>query len=399
VKHKDRFVVPFVEQASAEESIAQLSIFREILESLKATPAHPSFGWYPYDTLSSWWVLHRLFAADLAHLQQALRNRPVLDIGCGDGDLAFFLSLLGCTVIAVDHPNSNFNYMHGVKALKERFESDLRILEIDVDNEGLSALPEGEYGLVLLLGILYHLKNPFSILETLAKRGRYCMLSTRIAELTPAGAPMKDEALAYLLDSGEANNDSTNFWVFSETGLLRLLKRTGWEIRGSSKVGCETGSNPSSNEADERMFLFLRSRLRSAPAKLALSNGWWPIEAEAWCWVNRNFTIDLSLLESDSTPEFELRFIIHNPAALPLPVEVACSANGINLGTKIYGTLGEQVYRARLPETIDRTKEVSLQFTVAHNFEFDSDARDLGIIIPCRGEISGTNSPISFWIS
>ncbi len=396
--YKKLLDVPLIAQTSAEESIEQLGLFRDILKAAKSTPPHPNFGWYPHDTLSSWWILRALFAAHFTALQDALRCHPVLDIGCGDGDLTFFLSQLGCRVAAVDHPKFNFNYMHGVKALKQRLGSDVSIFETDLDHDGPLAFLEDEYGLVLLLGILYHLKNPFSILERLSRCARYCMLSTRIASMTLNGTPMQHEALAYLLDSREANNDPTNFWIFSETGLSRLLRRTGWEVWGSSKHGCTTGSNPSSDQADERIYLFLRSRLRSAPATLNLSDGWWPIQTEGWCWVNKRFTIDLLLLESGGPPEFELRFIIHSPAGIGAPVEMACSANGVELESRQYDTRGDQVYRAVIPATIDRNKQISLRFTVVHNFRFGSETRDLGVIIPCLNEVRGTHSPIGFWV-
>ena len=396
---KNRLSPPLVEHTSAEESVEQIEPFRNTLRSAKQAAPHPQFGWYPYDTLSNWWILHFLFAADFSRLQHALKERPVLDIGCGDGDLAFFLSFLGCRVTALDYPGYNFNSMHGVKTLKSRLSSDLQILEIDLDADEALVLPETDYALVLLLGILYHLKNPFSILEKLARRARFCMLSTRIAAMTPAGAPMQHESLAYLLDSGEANNDSTNFWIFSETGLLRLLKRTEWEVRAFSKHGCLSGSNPSSNGADERMFLFLRSRLLSAPARLKLVKGWWPAEAQGWCWVDKHFRIDLSLTEKTDAPEFELRVIIPDPASPVLPVELTCSANGSGLESKTYTIAGEQTYRAKLPESIDTGKPIRLEFRVTHSLKFGLDSRDLGVIVPCRNQIAGTDSPISFWVA
>jgi hypothetical protein len=38
-----------------------------------------------------------------------------------------------------------------------------------------------------MLGVLYHLKNPFLALETLARASRHIFLGMRIASHTPAG--------------------------------------------------------------------------------------------------------------------------------------------------------------------------------------------------------------------
>jgi len=42
-------------------------------------------------------------------------------------------------------------------------------------------LPHDAYDVVLFLGILYHLRNPFYVLEELARRTTHLLLSTRIA--------------------------------------------------------------------------------------------------------------------------------------------------------------------------------------------------------------------------
>ncbi len=122
-------------------------------------------------------------------------------------------------------------------------------------------LPREQYGLVCLLGILYHLKNPFFVLETIARKSRYCLLSTRIARYgVDAGLEMENAPLAYLLSPDECNNDATNFWIFSFAGLLRLADRCGWRVLEQRRVGDTSASDPASPEHDERAFLLLESR-------------------------------------------------------------------------------------------------------------------------------------------
>jgi hypothetical protein len=67
--------------------------------------------------------------------------------------------------------------------------------------------------------------------------------------------------VAYLLDEREANNDPTNFWIFSDAGLRRILKRTGWEILDYITVGNTNDSDPATAEGDERAFCLVKSRL------------------------------------------------------------------------------------------------------------------------------------------
>ena len=138
---------------------------------------------------------------------RAFESGPVIDFGCGDGDIPLFFASLGCEVAAADNPPSNHNWMAGVRALRERMNLAVEVHELDADYA--TQLPGGNYGLAISLGVLYHLKNPYLALETLARQARYCILSTRVADVTKSGVAM-NEALAYLLDHRETNNDPTN---------------------------------------------------------------------------------------------------------------------------------------------------------------------------------------------
>src|SRR5690606_4198047 len=121
------------------------------------------------------------------------------------GELSFLLEALGFHVTAIDHPSYNHNGMQGIRALRSALGSSIEIHEVDLDRQ--FTLPSASYDLILFLGVLYHLRNPFFVLEELAKRAHHCLLSTRIASHLPTGSPLEKEApLAYLLDSGELND-------------------------------------------------------------------------------------------------------------------------------------------------------------------------------------------------
>ena len=90
---------------------------------------------------------------------------------------------------------------------------------------------------MFFLGILYHLKNPFLVMETLSKVARHRLVSTQVARFIPHGQPIHEIPVAYLLYPTESNNDSTNYWTFSEAGLLRLFDRTGWDVLTCRTIG------------------------------------------------------------------------------------------------------------------------------------------------------------------
>ena len=153
--------------------------FRERLRHLKSTRALP---WYPYDSLACVPQIERMLH-DRPGLLQHARRLPMLDIGSGDGDLAFFFESLGFRVTAVDFEPTNFNRMQGVRALKSALGSNVDVHSVDLDGRGATA--GGPFGLCFLLGVLYHVKNPFYLLESVAHEAEYCLLSTRVARRTP----------------------------------------------------------------------------------------------------------------------------------------------------------------------------------------------------------------------
>jgi 2-polyprenyl-3-methyl-5-hydroxy-6-metoxy-1,4-benzoquinol methylase len=229
------------------------------LGRIKADNPPQDFTWYGYDILSNLWHIEGLLGQEHADLLSSVQGQPVADIGAADGDLAYFFERQGFDVDVLDWPATNWNGLRGARRLHELLASNIGIHEVDLDSQ--FGLPRQRYGLVFLLGILYHLKNPFYVLETLAKHTRYCILSTRIARATVDGAVALERApLAYLLDPTECNNDPTNYWIFSMAGLVRLADRCGWDVVAQRRVGDTAASDPSSHEHDERAFLLLESR-------------------------------------------------------------------------------------------------------------------------------------------
>lgn len=153
--------------------------FQFKLDAVKAQINPATFGWYPYDSLGSFYTLDEILTGERRGLLDLIGGDPVLDAGCGDGDIAFFLESLGCRVHAIDNASTNFNGMRGVWSVKSVLNSGVEIHAVDIDSQ--FDLPGQRYGAAFFFGVLYHLKNPFYALEKLARHARYCFLTTRIA--------------------------------------------------------------------------------------------------------------------------------------------------------------------------------------------------------------------------
>lgn len=236
------------------------------------TDAREAIGgipWYLYDILGNFGPIRLLIEAQDQDLGALTGGLPVADIGAADGDLSFVLEReFGWELEIVDTASSNMNGLRGARALRDYLGSQVQIEDIDLDSQ--FRLPRDRYGLVFLLGILYHLQNPFYVLRELAARSNYCILSTRVARFAgPNRTPIADLPVAYLVGPTETNNDPTNYWMFSPAGLDQIVSRAGWSIVSSHSGGDVEASDPSSMEHDERRFMLLRSGAQESPRRAA----------------------------------------------------------------------------------------------------------------------------------
>ena len=241
--------------------------FKQVLAQAKSALADSGVPWYPYGSLDNFHLLDLTLEDPHRTLFDQLRGERIADIGAADGETAFFLESQGHAVDVIDYAPTNFNGCRGIRALREQLGSSIGIHETDLDAQ--FELPRERYGLVLFLGILYHLKNPYYALETLARRARFMLLSTRIAQYSRRqggegeaiqGVTLAQVPVAYLVAPDETNGDATNFWIFSEPGLRRILDRSGWDVCCFRTFGAVGRSDPASADGDERAFCLARSR-------------------------------------------------------------------------------------------------------------------------------------------
>jgi tRNA (mo5U34)-methyltransferase len=235
--------------------------FSDTFEQTKKNIGSTEFPWYPYGSLTNFVHLDKLLSGQNRDFSALVGNAPIVDIGCADGDVAFFLESQGFDVHVVDNGPTNYNTCLAVRKLKVAFDSKIQIHEVDLDAQ--FQLPAERYGLAIFLGILYHLKNPYYALEQLAHRANYCLLSTRVTQFSAKAqgdVRIAEIPAAYLVAADECNNDATNFWMFTQAGLKRIVDRTGWQILDFITVGNTKHSDPATSAGDERAFCLLKSK-------------------------------------------------------------------------------------------------------------------------------------------
>jgi len=215
------------------------------------------FEWYPYETVGGLNRIAPIIPEAIDHLFDG--NRDIADIGAADGAMAYFLETLGNRCDIYDYAPTNFNQLNGAYYLKEHLKSKVNIYSIDLDSQ---FKVEKKYDLILLLGIFYHLKNPYYVLEFLARQAQYLCFSTRITKTPYKGGPdISSLPLAYLVAPDECNNDATNYWIFTESGLKRIFDRAGWKVLSFQLTGDTANSNPQEEDHRGEAWAVLESKV------------------------------------------------------------------------------------------------------------------------------------------
>ncbi len=381
------------------ELARKATAFRKELLRVKRRLGSKELQWYPYDTLQVFPVLDKLLTGAHRDLLGLARTDPILDLGCGDGDSAFFFESLGRSVDAIDYASSNYNQMRGVAALARELKSSVGIYAMDLD--GFFTLPRNRYGLTICHGLLYHLKNPYHLLEKLAGVSRYCLLSTRVARVAPDHRTSFHEIpVAYLVDDLETNNDPTNFWIFSEAGLRRIFARTRWELCDYLTDARGKDSDPVSPDHDERAYCLLRSPALDRQWSVTLLDGWHPIEGGRFRWTKQRFAVKLEASPAAPCSELSLEFHLPQEHLAKLgPVSLSVAVNGTALSGETYTTHGDHTYTRRIPPGLADGVRLHLDFALDKALAPGArDSRELGVTISFKRAgcaVSDANLPLT----
>jgi SAM-dependent methyltransferase len=150
----------------------------------------------------------------LKSLKKDLTLRTAVDVGCGLGHFAVFLRDLGFDVLAVDGRQENVNEAR-------RRSPDLEFRVANAEDTGIQAL--GKFDLVLCLGLLYHLENPF-----VAVRNLFAMTG-KVAILEGMCVPGDEPIFAVRDESPTEDQGLRHVALYpSENGLVKLLYCSGF---------------------------------------------------------------------------------------------------------------------------------------------------------------------------
>lgn len=169
-------------------------------------------------------------------IPEDLTGQKVLDIGAWDGYFSFVCEKRGASeVVAVDTTawqQAEFgSWKNGTKKAGFEFAREaLKSKVIDKEIEILDLTPEnvGQFDLVLCLGILYHMEDPWKVVRTICKLCK----KTIIIETHSDGNYLSVPAMIFYPRG--VNNDPSNHWGPNMECVMAMLEAEGFKI---TKVG------------------------------------------------------------------------------------------------------------------------------------------------------------------
>jgi SAM-dependent methyltransferase len=159
-------------------------------------------------------VRQNFIAEFLGAIRGQIGIASAVDVGCGVGLFSKFLSDMGLQVLALDGREENT--LEG----KKRF-PEINFATANIEDPAIAEV--GVFDLVLCVGLLYHLENPFRAIRNLhALTSKVLLIETMCL---PGNQPTME-----LLDEGATENQALSYVAFypSESCLIKMLYRAGF---------------------------------------------------------------------------------------------------------------------------------------------------------------------------
>lgn len=235
------------------------SEFEQLLSTTKSK-LNKEVVFFPYSIMSNLHYIDELLKPLDLCAEDILLQNSINDIGGADGDIAFYCEFLGAkTVNMIDYSPTNFNKLKGAMKLKEAFKSSVNIIDTNLDTmEGWDAVDQTEYS--IFLNTLYHIQNPVFTVSKLTSISNYLLMSSKVFDLL-GGKNVSAKSIAYFYYPGECNNDSSNWWCYTDTCLKTIVNRGGWEIISYYR-NSTAEAEPVDMKKDGRAYLYLKNRPR-----------------------------------------------------------------------------------------------------------------------------------------
>jgi SAM-dependent methyltransferase len=222
------------------------------LRLIQGRPWHHEFEIVPgvrtqgtYDPLPIWSELQ---------LPEDLRGTSLADVGASNGYFSFEARRRGARVAAFDFKhkdNSGFGLAQYINGLSDIEHHHVNVLDMKVETYG-------QFDVVLALGLLYHVSDPYLALSNCAAMARKRLLiESYCADASLPEAMRSRPIMTFISDpvrfpGHHLNADRTNFWGFTSACLHCMLEDLGFAALRTNVRGDRVFIDAVRSDADEK---------------------------------------------------------------------------------------------------------------------------------------------------
>jgi tRNA (mo5U34)-methyltransferase len=166
-------------------------------------------------------------------LPEDLSGMSLADVGASNGYFSFEARRRGARVVAFDFrhkDNSGFGLAQYINGMSDIEHHQINVLE-------LAAATHGQHDVVLALGLLYHISDPYLALANCAALSRERLLIESYCIDATVPEDRRDEPVMRFISDpvrfpihGHVNHDRSNFWGFTSVCLRRMVEDVGFSV-------------------------------------------------------------------------------------------------------------------------------------------------------------------------
>jgi len=201
----------------------------------------------------------------LLKLPESLAGKRVLDIGTRDGFFAFECERRNANVVAVDYlpaETTGFSVAAGLLGSRVRYVQE-NVYRLDPEKLG-------EFDLVLMLGLLYHLRDPLGALDVVRNLcSGQLILESHVCdeELDDLSPELNSHPLMQFCPGESLNADPTNYWAPNTRCLEAMMLEASFAVDATTRVGNRTIVHAQASTDERRLYHRRIARGEQFPTK------------------------------------------------------------------------------------------------------------------------------------
>ncbi len=128
-------------------------------------------------------------------------------------------------------------------------------------------------------------------------------------------------------------------------------------------------------------------RMSDLHTERQLIHGFYDLEAGAWRWTGKEFTVNLKTPDgaAQKGAVLTLQGSVTPDSIQKAPLGISSSVNGVALPSQTLSKPGEFIYRADVPANALNDPMILADFTLSSTHQAAGDSRDLGVIASVIG--------------